>query len=119
MLVDQNDPTDHTAIILKMGVPVGVAEHDIGSAVRAMLVGAVEDAAEIRPNAPCFEVVPDGFVEPDARWTCALVQPCRAYVVGHQISKAAVSIAQIEIVGIRFGRGNVRAPDRVEALLPR
>jgi len=51
MLVHLNHATDHGAIILKMAVPKGVGEHDIGSAVGAMLIGCVEEAAEIRLNA--------------------------------------------------------------------
>src|SRR5438552_955032 len=41
MLVHENLTAQHTMIGLKMRVPVLVAEHDIRSAVGAMLVGAV------------------------------------------------------------------------------
>src|SRR5271157_2929086 len=50
MLVQLNDTADHTAIILKMAVPICVGEHDIRSAVGTMLIGAVEEAAEMRLN---------------------------------------------------------------------
>jgi hypothetical protein len=38
MLVQLDDAADDAAIILKTSVPVGVTEHDVGSAVGAMLV---------------------------------------------------------------------------------
>ena len=75
MLVHLHNTAHHAAIILKMGVPIRVGEHDIGSAVRAMLVGGVEETAEIRLNAQGVEVVPAGFVDPDAGWISAVSSP--------------------------------------------
>ena len=40
MLVELNYAAHHAAIVLEMAVPIGVAEHDIRSAVRAVLIGA-------------------------------------------------------------------------------
>jgi len=51
MLVQLDDAADDAAIILKTSVPVGVAEHDVGSAVWAMLVRGMNEAAEIGLNA--------------------------------------------------------------------
>jgi hypothetical protein len=51
MLVELNNTAHHVAIVLKTGVPIRVAEHDIRSAVGAMLIGCVEEPAKIRLNA--------------------------------------------------------------------
>ena len=50
MFVHLNDAAHHATIIVKMAVPIRVAEHDIRSAVGAMLIGGVEETAEIRLN---------------------------------------------------------------------
>src|SRR5262245_57331162 len=50
MLVELNDAAHNATIILKPGVPTVVAEDDIRSAVRAVFVGAVGEAAEVRLN---------------------------------------------------------------------
>src|ERR1700680_1542724 len=50
MLIDPNDAAHHATIVLKMGVPIWVGEHDIRSAVLAMLIGGVEEMAKIRLN---------------------------------------------------------------------
>ena len=51
MLVDLNNAAYHAAIILKMRVPIVVSENDVGSAVRAMLIGGVEETAKRRLKA--------------------------------------------------------------------
>src|ERR1039457_1401366 len=50
MLIQPNRAAHHASIILETAVPIGVGEHDIRGAVRATLIGAVEDAAKIRLN---------------------------------------------------------------------
>ena len=75
MLVQLNGAAHHAAIILKMAVPIRVAEHDIRSAVRAMLIGAVEETAKIRLNAQYVEVVPARFIDPRRRLD---LRPCPA-----------------------------------------
>src|SRR5947209_5865167 len=40
MLVEADHAADHPGVVVKMRMPVSVREHDIGSAVRAMLVGS-------------------------------------------------------------------------------
>ena len=107
MLVHLNSTAKHAAIILKMGVPIPVAEHDKRSAVGAMLIGGVEETAKIRLNAQCVEVVPAGFIEPRAGWMIPRIQTCLFGVNRCQIIKAAVAIAQVEIIGIRLCRGIV------------
>src|SRR5262249_3926663 len=47
MLVELDDTAHDAAIILKMSVPIRVAEDDIRSAVGAMLIGRLNEAAEI------------------------------------------------------------------------
>src|ERR1019366_5073943 len=102
MLVHLNDTAHHATIVLKMAVPVRVGEHDIGSAVRAMLVEAVEEAAEIRLNAQRVEVVSGHFIAPDLGRAFARIQPYRGGVKSCQTVKAARAIAQVQIVGIRL-----------------
>ena len=52
MLVHLNDAAHHAAIVLKMAVPIGITEHDVRGAVRAMLIGergrSGRDTAEFR-----------------------------------------------------------------------
>ena len=50
MLVELNNTAHHAAVILKMVVPIGVGEHDVGRAVRTMLIGCVDDSTEVRLN---------------------------------------------------------------------
>ena len=47
MLVHLNDTPHHATIVLKVGVPKRVTEHDIRSAVRAMLIRGIEEMAKI------------------------------------------------------------------------
>ncbi len=51
MLAQLNGTAHYAAVILKVAVPIRPGEHDIGSAVGAMLVGAMEEAAKVRLNA--------------------------------------------------------------------
>ena len=51
MLVQLDHAAHHAAIILKMAVPIRVAEDDIRSTVGAVLIGGVKEAAKIRLNA--------------------------------------------------------------------
>src|SRR5580692_7622788 len=46
MLVHLNYAADDAAIVLKMRVPIRIAEHDVGGAVWAVLIGSMEEAAE-------------------------------------------------------------------------
>src|SRR2546421_9552106 len=117
MLVQLNNTAHHATIILKMAMPIRVREYDIRSAVRAMLIGAVEEMANIRLNLQCVEVVPAHYIDPGARWIFASVQPCQSDVISCQTVEAAVAIAQIEIVWIRLSPGLIpTALDSVEAL---
>src|ERR1700733_2824558 len=51
MLAYSNGTTHHAAVILKMAMPIRPGEHDVGSAVGAMLIGPMEETAKIRLNA--------------------------------------------------------------------
>ena len=75
MLVQLNHAAHHAAIVLKMAVPICVAEHDIRSAVRAVLIRAVKETAKIRLNAQRVEVVPAHLIEPGRGRIVAGVQP--------------------------------------------
>src|SRR5437016_4146466 len=102
MLVQLNNTAHNTTIILKMAVPKCVRKHHIRGAVWTMLIGAVEEAAEIGLNTQHVKVVPGHFIDPGAGWIFARVQPCLTDGVSCQIIETAVAIAQVEIVRIRF-----------------
>ena len=51
ILIHLNNTAHHARIIVKMAVPIRVSEHDVRSAVRAMLIGGVEQTAKIRLKA--------------------------------------------------------------------
>src|SRR5436305_2093050 len=55
MLVQQDLTAHYAPIVLKMTVPIAVGEHDVRSAVGSVLVGAVEEAAEIRLDSQFVE----------------------------------------------------------------
>src|ERR1700677_3571566 len=116
MLVEPNNAAHHSAIILKMAVPISVGEHDIGRAVWAMLIGSVEETAKVRLHAPYVEVVPAGFVLPDTRWIFARVQPCLRDGPGSHIVEGAIALAKIEIVGIGVCTDVARMFDYEKAL---
>src|SRR5216684_5031710 len=103
MPVEPNNAAHHAAIILKMAVPICVGEHDIGRAVWAVLIGLVEETADIRSNTQCVEVVSAGFVFPDIGWIFARVQPRLRDGPSSYIVQAAIVPAKIEIIGIGVG----------------
>ena len=57
MLVHLSNAADDAAVILKMSVPIVVAKNDVRSAVGAMLIGGMEETAEVRLKAQHIEVV--------------------------------------------------------------
>src|SRR5262249_9376319 len=118
MLVQSDRSSHRPGIILKMGVPKCVAEHDIGCAVGAMLMGGVKKAAEVGLNAQGVEVVTGGLMDPDAEWFIACAQSGKADLITCQIIKAVVAIAQVEIVRIGL-EADPAAVDSPEALLLR
>ena len=66
MLVELNCTSRHARIILEARVPIRIAEHDIRSAVVAVLIGSVEYTAKIGMNPEHIEVVSAHFIDPDA-----------------------------------------------------
>ena len=48
ILIHLNNTAHHARIIVKMAVPIRVGEHDVRSAVRAILIAGVEQTAKIR-----------------------------------------------------------------------
>src|ERR1700733_12728495 len=51
MLVDLDGVAYHRGIVVKVAVPIGVAQNDIRHAVLSMLIGAMEEPAKIRLDA--------------------------------------------------------------------
>src|SRR5262245_59836690 len=102
MLVHLNGSSDNAGITLKTAVPIGVAEHDIRSAVRTVFIGTVEETTDVRLNAQDIEIITAYFIDPEAGWVFAGIQPGLRNVIGCKTIKAAIAIAQIEIVGVRL-----------------
>ncbi len=48
MLAQPNSAAHHAGIILKVAVPICIAQHEIRSAVAAVLIGTVEETPQIR-----------------------------------------------------------------------
>ena len=47
MFIELNNAAYHAAVILKMGVPIFVGKHDIWRAVWSLLIGWVDEPAEV------------------------------------------------------------------------
>ena len=94
---------------MEMRVPVGIRQHDIGSAVGAAFIGGVEEASEEGLNANHVEIVSTHFDEPGAGWFTAGVECRGADVLDRQSGQTVVPVAQIEIrrIGLIFQRTNV------------
>src|SRR5258708_18362383 len=103
MPVEPNNASQHGAFVLKMVASICVGEHDIRSAVWAMLIGSVEESPKVRLNAQYVEVVSAGFVFPYIGWIFARVQPCLRDGPSSHIVEAAIALAKIEIIGIGVG----------------
>src|ERR1700741_3461577 len=56
-LIHFHTAAHHAGVLLKMAVPIGVAEHDVRSAARSMLIRGVEESPKIRLNLHYVEVV--------------------------------------------------------------
>src|SRR5260370_29113844 len=56
MLVYLSNAADDAAVILKMSVPIIVAENEVRAAVGAILIGGMEETAEVRLKAQHIEV---------------------------------------------------------------
>ena len=104
VFVDPDNAAHHVRIILKMHVPIRVCENHIRSAVWPVLIGAVEETAKIGLNAQCVEVVSTYFLGPRGSCILAGVQARLRDGESCQTVKAAITIAQIEIVRIRLRR---------------
>src|SRR4029077_14582408 len=98
VFVELDNTTHNAAVILKMTVPIRIGEHDICS----MLIGGVKQAAKVGRNAQYLEVVRADFIDPGPRWIFTGIESRPIDVVGRQALKAAVAIAQIEIIGVRL-----------------
>src|SRR5271157_220839 len=119
VLVQVNRSAHYARIVLKLGVPKRMSEDDVGGAVRAVLIRRVNEPAKIRPNAQGVEVVAADDIEPDAGWIFARIEAHLIEAESCQTVKAAVTIAQVDIVGIRLRRVMIApALEKVETLRP-
>src|SRR6184192_1586233 len=104
ILVQLNRAAHHPTIILEMRMPISIRQHDIWGAVCAVLIRAVEEAAYVRLNAQCVEVISAHFIHPGSRRVLARVQPDRSKAVGYQSIETVVAIAQVQIVRVGLER---------------
>src|ERR1041384_5018695 len=102
MLVYQHDASNHAAIIAKVRVPVFVGENDIGSAVRAVLIGGMKETSEIGLHAQAIKIVAAGFLDPGAAGIVACIECHFIDVVSEQSLKAVIAVPQVDVVGIRL-----------------
>src|SRR5579863_9508032 len=109
MLVELHYAARHAAVVLKMGVPVSVGENDVRSAVGATLIGGVKETAEVGLDVQCVEIISCDFEDPGGGWIVAGIDAYRCDIVGCQVFKSAVAIAQVEVVGIGMIDGFVVA----------
>src|SRR5438270_8132571 len=56
--IQLNFPPHHSAVALKMLLPIRIAQHNVGSAVGSMLVCGAKETAKIWLNAQYVKVVP-------------------------------------------------------------
>src|ERR1700734_2741434 len=68
MAIELDHPADDSAIVLEMGVPVLIAQHDVGRAVGRALIGSMEKVAQIWLQSQPVEVSGAGFLDPRFRW---------------------------------------------------
>src|ERR1700690_539941 len=99
MIVEPDNTAHRARVVLKMGMPIGVCEHDIRRAVGAVLIGGMEETAKIRLNPEHVKVVSGYRKARGGRGRLAGVQTYEGEVEGRQSVEAAVAIAQVEIVG--------------------
>src|ERR1039458_10716058 len=98
-------------------MPEGIAQHDERSAVRAVFIGSVEEAAEPGLNAHHIKVISRCLQAPGCNRSVACIESHLRNPISSQILKAAISLTQVEVVGIRLASILVAHPfDRIEAL---
>src|SRR5439155_12421630 len=90
--------------------------HDGRGAIRAVFIGVVEEAAEIGLNSKGVEIVSARLQTPGRRWILIRVECHLSDAVGYKVLEATVTLAQVQIIGIRLGVVFMaRALQRIEA----
>src|SRR4030095_7379932 len=102
MLVQLDCAADYTAIVMEAAVPIRIAEHQVWSTIRAVLIGAVKETAEIWLNSQHVEVVASRGKARGDSWIVTRIESDKGEGKRCQIIEAPVAIAQIDIVGIRL-----------------
>src|ERR1700730_1576160 len=64
MFVQLNRAPYHRWIAAEMTAPICTAEHDVRTAVGAVLIRGVKETAKIGPEAQRVEVISTGFIDP-------------------------------------------------------
>ncbi len=67
MLIDVDRPANNASVLKKMTAPVCIAQHDVGSAVDALLIRGMEKAPQIWLDAEPIEVIAADHVGPCCR----------------------------------------------------
>src|SRR5262249_25603591 len=92
MFVELDHSAHYAAVFTEMRMPEAVGEHDEGSALGSVLVGAVIKATQIGLYTESVEVIAAGFIKPDTRGIVAGVESCAVQVVNCKFFKAVVAI---------------------------
>ncbi len=105
MFVELNFAAHHSAISLKMHLPVRICQDQIRRTIRAVLIGAVKEAAEIWLNSEHVEIVPGGRIATAERRIISGIQPGEGELECRQRFETTVAVTQVEIVRIRLESG--------------
>ena len=88
-----------------MRVPVVIAQHNVWRAVRPMLIRSVIKMPQKWLQAQRVKVVPTGLLNPNLGWIAlARIQPHFVGRKRHHAVKAAIAVAQIDVVRVRLVR---------------
>ena len=107
MLVQPDRSANHSAVSLKMILPIPVTQHDVRSAVRPMLVRSMKESPQIRLNPHDVEEISAGFLDPRSRRIRPRIHSDQQDCPCSQPIEAVVAVPQIDVVGIRFIRGSL------------
>src|SRR5436305_5963800 len=105
MFVELEGASNDTAIVLETAVPIGVAEHEIGRAVGATFVGCMKKSPKKWLQLERIEKVSGRRITISLECFLARVQADERKIKGGQILKAAIAVAQIDVVRIRLKAG--------------
>ena len=88
----------------EMITPVGIAQHDVRTAVGTVLIGLVKEATKVRLDTQRIEIICAGFIEPYLRRVATRGQARRGEIKREHTIKAPIPVADILVIGVRVER---------------